>query len=157
MKIICNCHNTSVMLLNKTGNSVLRDMLHILYQGNLYFLNIKKCEGTGAKIMSCMSNTNFHYNHTCSTALHSDLTYQTSTNGTINVQSTDRKSNTTTSKVWLSMCWLTQNSKSFNIVLSTSPVPNIIHIRQKILVNCYVHTKVQYDFHCTNFHKMFTC
>jgi len=154
MKIICNCHNTSVMLLNKTGNNILRDILHILYQGNLHFLNIKTCEGIVAKIMSCMSTPIFmiiaHAQHITFRPYIPNFNQQDNKCAEVHTGSHIQPQ----VKYGFQCADLHKNSESLNIVLLTSPVPNITHIRQKIPVNCHVHPKVQYDFHCTNIHKI---
>lgn len=110
MNIICIWHNAPVMLLNKTANSILHDILHRIYQRNQYFLNIIWFQGTRAKIMSCMLNSITFRSHT---KIHPTGQYMW--------KSTDRKSYTPPSKVWLPMFRLSQKLKITHYIFVDFP------------------------------------
>lgn len=128
MNIICIWHNAPVMLLNKTANSVLHDILHRIYQRNLYFLNIIWFQGTRAKIMSCRPVRKVWHSmcqFSRKSCMLNSITFRSHTKihptGQYMWKSTDRKSYTPPSKVWLPMFRLSQKLKITHYIFVDFP------------------------------------
>jgi hypothetical protein len=140
MNIICIWHNAPVMLLNKTANSVLHDILHRIYQCNLYFLNIIWFQGTRAKIMSCtsvrkvwhsmcqFSRKSCMLNSFTFRSLIPNFIQRDNICGKVQIESHIHPQ----VRYGFQCSNFHKNSKSLNIFLWTSHVPNFIHIRQKM-------------------------
>ena len=124
--------------LNKPANGVPSDLAHRLYQDVLDFINIIHCHGTCINVISLMplreirpSLHQFSRNSQTAISNYIHITYnQISSKSTRNAESTKSTLFTSTSKLWVSLCWVKQNSLLLSKNLWTSPWPNIFQIHQ---------------------------
>jgi hypothetical protein len=136
---------------------VLRDVVHILYQGVLCFQNTIRFHCTGVSIASVtpirkVFLLRFSQTHTCSTAVCAALFNRISPKWANKCRKYGLKSFTLLRKVWVSPRRFSQNSRSFNKFLKTLPVLIFSQIRQKMY-----ETGVKSDCHWADAHGTHSC
>jgi len=123
----------------KTASGALRDVVHRVYRGVLYFLIIIRVRRTWVNVTEFMPVKKSMASSAQSvTALATEQNYvQVPDTGyqliqNIYVKSKDNNSITPLCKEWLSMRRYSRNLHAFSKMLWISPKPNLIHIGRKM-------------------------